>query len=164
MDRSHSLGMDILRVKLGRNINSTATPPLVRNGSKDHSYQQQQRSHYFPEIASRPQVSISNAVSLLKLCGTEILDPMQAFVYDRRVTSTNVLPHPHLRDVRSFSFAADFTCYSWFYSYHSCYTTFLYFNDELNHFNGRFRPPWPTWSPSPRDYAQVPNNWLIFLG
>jgi hypothetical protein len=31
---------------------------------------------------------------------------MLAFVHDRRVTFTNVLPHPHLRDVRSSSFAA----------------------------------------------------------
>ncbi|EFX83010.1 hypothetical protein DAPPUDRAFT_100959 [Daphnia pulex] len=65
---------------------------------------------YFPEITSGPHVSIYNALSSLKLCDlcTEILEPMLAFVHDRRVAFTNVLPHPHLRDVRSSSFAA--TC------------------------------------------------------
>jgi hypothetical protein len=39
-----------------------------------------------------------------------------------------------------------------------------YFTDELDHFSVRFRPLWHTCNHSPRDYAQVPNNWLIFVG
>lgn len=45
-----------------------------------------------------------------------------------------------------------------------CYTTCLTFTYELDHFSGRFRPLWHTCSHSPRDLAQVPNNWLIFVG
>jgi hypothetical protein len=40
---------------------------------------------------------------------------------------------------------------------------FLCFTVELNHFSVRFRPLWNTCSHSPRDYAQVTNNWLTFV-
>jgi hypothetical protein len=68
----------------------------------------------------------------MELCGpiTEILEAMLAFVHDRRVTSTNVLLHPYLRDVRAASFTA----------LYAAAATQLVFTGELDHFSVRFNP------------------------
>jgi hypothetical protein len=39
----------------------------------------------------------------------------------------------------------------------------LHWRVILDHFSDRFRPLWHTCNHSPRDYGQVPDNWLIFV-
>ena len=82
------------------------------------------------------------------------------FVHDRRGTSTNVLLHPYLQDVRSSSFTT-----SVLLMLLTCYTTFLASLASWIHFTSwiTLQLLWHTYSRSPRDYGQVPDNWLIFV-
>jgi hypothetical protein len=69
---------------------------------------------------------------------------------------TNVLLHlhPYLQDARSSGFRPSYT---------AAQAVSVHWRDELlDHFSDRFRPLWHTCSNSPLDYAQVPDNWIIF--
>ena len=90
-----------------------------------------------PEIASRPPVSIYNAVSSWnrESWTSAGFCPWQKKDFYQR-------SGPYLHHVRCF----------------------LCFIGELNHFSVRFRPLWHPCHHSPWDYAQVPNIWLIIVG
>ncbi|EFX63634.1 hypothetical protein DAPPUDRAFT_268094 [Daphnia pulex] len=87
----------------------------VANSSRaQHSTGTSRAEHYVLRplrllVRSRCRSSLQRSF-LMESCGpgTEILEPMLAFVHERRVASTNVLLHLYLRDVRSTSFPASY--------------------------------------------------------
>lgn len=102
---------------------------------------------YVPEIACRPPTSIYNAfVFFIRNLWSWHGDPWAdaGLVHDGRLilcTTDIFAKHAHPVSLLLLNL--------------SCFT------DYLDNFCDRFRPLWHTCSHSPRNYAKVPNNWLI---